>query len=30
VLDQRSGAAVIDWGEPDDAEVTESLAAANT
>jgi NADH dehydrogenase len=28
VLDQRSGAAVIDWGEPDDAEVTESLAAS--
>ena len=27
VLDQRSGAAVIDWGEPDDDDVTESLAA---
>ncbi len=26
VLDQRSDAAHIDWGEPDDAEVTESLA----
>jgi NADH:ubiquinone reductase (H+-translocating) len=25
VLDQRSDAAHIDWGEPDDAEVTESL-----
>jgi len=26
VLDQRSGAAHIDWGEPEDAEVTASLA----
>jgi NADH:ubiquinone reductase (H+-translocating) len=26
LLDQRSNAAQIDWGEPDDAEVSESLA----
>jgi NADH dehydrogenase len=27
LLDQRSNAAQIDWGEPDDAEVSASLAA---